>query len=263
MLHDIYHSAQRRDYRKQIFLFCTVVKSEQYLGVAQMTSDVDFSKSFGYWWEKTKWNGVMNLKWVYIKDVNYQEFSNIFYLDKPVTHHRDGTRLDFETGLKMLKIFSQANNNQNIFEDFPFMDEREEKMRVERDIMDSVSEPSKHSSGYHGHGYRENSRHHRDRHGHGYYRKQSKYSGGSEYHPKRKELPKKDFYEEREDRSEEKNPGIVIQKKSAKPKKSKKGGVLYQKKEQQPEASGDKSQIHTNEQDTSENKTIDLPPSHD
>lgn len=71
-----------------------------------MVSDVDFGKSFGYWWEKGKWMGVFKLKWIYIKDINYSQLSNIYQGDRAVTQHRDGTKLDFEAGIKMLKVFS-------------------------------------------------------------------------------------------------------------------------------------------------------------
>jgi YT521-B-like domain len=265
MLQDVYHSCNRRDFRRPIYFFYTVVNSDQYIGVAKMTTDVDFSKSFGYWWEKTKWNGVMNLQWIYVKDVQYSAFSNIYYMDKPVTHHRDGTRLDYETGMKMLKIYEKADDSQSIFDAFPYMDDREEKMRVDRDIMSTMNEPAKTSGSYHGSGNRDHGRHHRDRDGQGYYRKQNKYSGASEYHPKRKDNLKKDYYEEKEERSEEKNPGIVIQKKSTKSKKGKKNAPLYTKKEDQPTEKQDATveQTHEGKAEDKEAKdeTVTLPTS--
>lgn len=265
MLQDVYHNCNRRDSRKPIYLFYTVVGSDQYIGVAQMVSDVDFSKSFGYWWEKTKWSGVMNLKWIYVKDVEYSAFNNIYYMDKPVTHHRDGTKLDFETGMKMLKIYEKADDSNSIFDEFAYMDDREEKMRVDRDIMSSMNEATKGSGGYHGSGHRDHGRHHRDRDGQGYYRKQNKYSGGGEYHPKRKETYKRDYYEEKEDRSEEKNTGIVIQKKSTKAKKGKKNVPLYTKKEEQTgdkqSATVEQTQGSKAEDKDTKDKPVDTPTS--
>lgn len=230
-----------------------------------MVSEVDFSKSFSFWWEQTKWSGVMNLKWVYIKDINYSNFSNIFFMNKQVTHHRDGTKLDFETGMKMLKVFDQSKSPESIFDDFHTMDNREEKLRIERGLMDAVTEPAKGSSGYQGH-YKE--RHYRDRGDRGergdrdsqYYRK-PKYSG--EYQPKKKESYKKDYYyQEREERSEERNPGIVIQKKAAKSKKTK-HSKEYKRKEEKPvektEAPTEAGQDKATDSKDTQNVVVDVP----
>ena len=54
-----------------------VVNSEQYAGVAQITGDPDFQKSFNYWWEEGKWNGLMSVKWLYIKDLPYKHFDEV------------------------------------------------------------------------------------------------------------------------------------------------------------------------------------------
>jgi hypothetical protein len=268
-LNEAYLSGQRRDSKRPVYLFFTVVNSDQYIGVAQMVSEVDFSKSFSFWWEQTKWSGVMNLKWVYIKDINYQNFSNIFYMNKQVTHHRDGTKLDFETGMKMLKVFDQSKSQDSIFDDFHTMDNREEKLRIERGLMDSVAEPAK-GAGYQGH-YKDSHRHYRDRgdrndrnsdrDGH-YYRK-PKYSG--EYQPKKKDSFKgKDsyYYQEREDKSEERHPGIVIQKKSTKSKKVKQSKE-YKRKEEKPvekiETGTENTQDKTADQKDAQNLNVDVP----
>ena len=228
-----------------------------------MVSEVDFSKSFSFWWEMTKWSGVMNLKWVYVKDINYSHFNSIYYLNKQVTHHRDGTRLDFETGMKMLKVFDQSKSADSIFDEFQLMDNREEKLRIERGLLDSVAEPAKGSGGYHP--YKDSHRHYRERGGDRdrdshYYRK-PKYSG--DYQPKKKDSFKKDyFYQEREDRSEEPNPGIVIQKKTTKTKKAKPSKEYKRKDEQTAEKSeagaGTTHDKKTDKKD-SQNVDVDVP----
>lgn len=42
-----------------------------------MISEVDFSKSFGFWWEDSKWSGVFQIKWIFIKDVEYEHFADV------------------------------------------------------------------------------------------------------------------------------------------------------------------------------------------
>lgn len=267
-LQDAYSASQRKDGKgRPIFLFFTVVNSEQYTGVAQMNSDVDFGKSFGYWWEKTKWTGVFRIKWIFVKDVNYSNFSTIFQGDKPVTQHRDGTRLDYDIGMKMLRVIASTESSSSIFDEFNFMDNREEKMRIDRDLHDSVAETKQGSGGYQGHGHREHHRHHRDRDRDGHYhKKSSRYGGNTEYHKKRDGATTNNRRDndEREDRSEEKQPGIVIQKKSVKGKKQR-GGKEYTKKSElaayddsQGNEETQKGTTHT-EGISSADKTIEVP----
>lgn len=63
-----------------------MVKSQQFLGVAQMTSDFDPKDSFKYWWEECKWFGSFTLKWIYVKDVREKQFEHIreYLLIKPI-----------------------------------------------------------------------------------------------------------------------------------------------------------------------------------
>lgn len=121
-----------------IYAFYTVVSSEQYLGVAQITGDPDLSKSFNYWWEEGKWNGLMNVKWLYIKDIPYQHFKHLEEGDKPIPSLRDGTKISFENGVKMLSLFKDTEGYGNIFEAFAYMDDREEKLRLTRDLAQNL-----------------------------------------------------------------------------------------------------------------------------
>jgi len=264
---DSYQSGHRKDGKtRPVYFFFTVVNSDQYMGVAQMTSDVDFSKSFGYWWENSKWTGVFRIKWVFVKDVEYSQFTNLSSGDKPVTQNRDGTRLDFNTGIKMLKVFEQSKSTESIFNAFTYMDEREEKLRLARLANEVQNADSDKQGKYHGH---RGERNHRERGGDrdGYYRKSNRYSNsGSEYHPKRREGGSRRDYEEREERSEEKPLGIVIQKKAPKQKKTRgKGGHkdkasssdLYEEKKTAPVETPAKTT--TTETPVATDKTVDLP----
>lgn len=57
-----------------------------------------------------------------------------------MTQLRDGTKISFRTGMKMLKIFKEKQIEGSIFDSFPFMDEREEKLRVERSMQRQLEE---------------------------------------------------------------------------------------------------------------------------
>lgn len=208
--------------------------------MAQIVADLDFHKSFGYWWERTKWTGILKIKWIYVKDIEYTNFEKITFQDKSVTQHRDGTRLDFEAGMKMLKVYEQFEAKASIFEDFTYMDDREEKLRIEREVENIAMENLKPttSGGYQGHHHRDGYRGHRggdrdrdldrdrdyNRGDHrGGYRKYNnhRYSNNSEYHPKKEGTQRRERQDEYEEKYEDQAGGIFIQKKQPKQKKLK------------------------------------------
>ena len=59
VFHNAYVEAKKTN--SPVYFFYTVVGSEQYSGVAMMTSDVDMNKSFNYWWEEAKWTSGISL----------------------------------------------------------------------------------------------------------------------------------------------------------------------------------------------------------
>ena len=56
--------------------------SGRFVGIAKMNSEVEFDKMFMYWTQDSKWMGMMNLEWVYIKDVPFREFKEIVIMMK-------------------------------------------------------------------------------------------------------------------------------------------------------------------------------------
>ena len=65
-----------------VYLFFSCNGSGRFVGVAKMASEVDFDKMFMYWTQDSKWMGMMNLEWVFIKDVPFRQFKDIFILMK-------------------------------------------------------------------------------------------------------------------------------------------------------------------------------------
>lgn len=116
-----------------LFLVFTVVNSKQFCGVAEMKSEVNFKQIFNYWWEDVKWSGVFKLKWVFIKDVHHEDVRNISDGGTSIVQMKDGSRVSFESGMKLLRYFQESEFISNIFEAFDLMDEREEKLRIKRD----------------------------------------------------------------------------------------------------------------------------------
>ena len=139
MLNDLFKKYRRTN--TDIYLIYTVVGSGQYSGIARMCSEVELKKTFSYWWEEVKWSGVFNVEWIYIKDVLYDEVEDIRLQNgSKVVSSKDGTELDFETGMKMMDKFKYSIYVSDIFECFQFMDNREEKIRLKRDSMNQIIE---------------------------------------------------------------------------------------------------------------------------
>ena len=115
-----------------VFLFFSVNCSGHFNGVAQMMSEVDFSKSSGIWSDE-KWKGEFGVKWIYVKDVPNKEFRHIRVLsneNKPVTNSRDAQAVPCEQGRQVMKIIAQYSNGSNLFLDFDYYEGEEEKFKV-------------------------------------------------------------------------------------------------------------------------------------
>lgn len=110
-----------------------MVNSGQFCGVAEMVSEVAFDKIFNYWWEDLKWSGIFKINWVYVRDVHHSDVQNIRVNATPINLLKDGSRVDFHSGKQMLEAFRTSDVDSDIFEDFSFMDDREEKLRMKRD----------------------------------------------------------------------------------------------------------------------------------
>jgi hypothetical protein len=61
-----------------VYLFFSCNGSGRYVGIARMKGDVDEGKQFLYWTQDSKWTGLFDIEWVFIKDVPFRCFKNIF-----------------------------------------------------------------------------------------------------------------------------------------------------------------------------------------
>ncbi|CAD8061228.1 unnamed protein product [Paramecium sonneborni] len=114
---------------KTVYLFFSVVRSGQFVGVAKLTSGYK-DESFQYWWEIKKWKGHFNVQWLYVKDVPNKHFEHLKNSDNvEVTRSRDGVLLSWETGKEMMKIFEDFADKKSILNDFNVIDEREQALR--------------------------------------------------------------------------------------------------------------------------------------
>ena len=113
-----------------VFLFYSVVKSGQFVGVAKLVSDLQ-DESFPYWWQLKKWKGHFKVQWVQVKDIPNKHLEQ--FLNKEgvsVTHSKDGSVVEWNKhGKNLLKFYEDFKSYYNIFHDFDKMEEREKELR--------------------------------------------------------------------------------------------------------------------------------------
>jgi len=119
----------------EIYLVFSVVSSNQFLGVAKMTSNVNDQETFKYWWEPCKWFGTIQVEWLFIKDIHHSNFEHITEgeYSAPVVYSRDSTPISAESGKMILQTFKEHHPKPNILDSFEYMDRREDYIRAQRD----------------------------------------------------------------------------------------------------------------------------------
>lgn len=60
-----------------VYLFFSCNGSGRYIGVARMLSEVNETKEFNYWTQDSKWQGLFDVEWVFIKDIPFKSFKMI------------------------------------------------------------------------------------------------------------------------------------------------------------------------------------------
>lgn len=89
------------------------------MGLAQMTSEVEYRVNFNYWSQNDKWKGFFFINWLCIKDIPNKEFRHLvneYNENKPVTSSRDTQEIVPSVGLEMLKIFYSYQMKTSIFD---------------------------------------------------------------------------------------------------------------------------------------------------
>ncbi|XP_057780294.1 YTH domain-containing protein ECT1-like isoform X2 [Salvia miltiorrhiza] len=117
-----------------VFLFFSVNGSGQFVGVAEMIGQVDFSKNMDFW-QLDKWNGFFPLKWHIIKDVPNTQLRHIILENnenKAVTYSRDTQEIELKPGLEILSIFKNYSAKTCVLDDFNFYENREKALKAKR-----------------------------------------------------------------------------------------------------------------------------------
>ena len=96
-----------------------------------MKSSCDFNRTFEYWSQDNKWQGLFDIEWLFIKDVPFKEFKNIIITMrdgeiKPISHARDTQEIPYEKAKIMLNIIEKYENSNSILEHFEYYDMRQD-----------------------------------------------------------------------------------------------------------------------------------------
>ncbi|GFQ03964.1 yth domain-containing family protein 2 [Phtheirospermum japonicum] len=133
-----------------VFLFFSVNGSGQFVGVAEMIGQVDFSKNMDFW-QLDKWNGFFPLKWHIIKDVPNTLLRHIILENnenRPVTYSRDTQEIGLKQGLEMLGIFKNYSERTSVLDDFNFYENREKSFKVKRNAKSASQIDGSKNIGY-------------------------------------------------------------------------------------------------------------------
>lgn len=60
-----------------VYLFFSCNGSGRYIGLARMKNEVNETKQFMYWTQDSKWPGLFDVDWIFIKDVPFKNFKHI------------------------------------------------------------------------------------------------------------------------------------------------------------------------------------------
>lgn len=115
-----------------VFLLFSVNGSRQFIGVARMTSEVNFKGKCTHWMQSDKWMGIFKLEWLFIKDIPNREFTHLLVAwneNKPVTNMRDAQEVPLEQGAAMLRIFKSYSTDCSVLDEFEHYDNDEAKRK--------------------------------------------------------------------------------------------------------------------------------------
>jgi hypothetical protein len=115
----------------EVYLFFSTNGSGRFVGVARMKGEVDYNKIFPYWTQDSKWGGLFDIEWVFVKDIPFRAFKNIIITlrdgnVRPVSNSRDTQEIPHTEGVKMFEITKEYLNTNTILEHFEYYDIRQE-----------------------------------------------------------------------------------------------------------------------------------------
>lgn len=110
---------------KTVYLVWQAETSANALGVSKLMSDFNKTNVFDLWYNKSKEKvGAFTISWVYIKTIDLLKFSEICNLST----FEDGEEIEHSVGLKLMNEFCNTSLDGSLFDLFPAMDLREDRL---------------------------------------------------------------------------------------------------------------------------------------
>ncbi len=114
-----------------VYLFFSFKDINRFLGVAKMKSVVYFEKIFPFWTRDNKWGGLLEIEWIFIKDVPNKQFKDVSIkmtdgVTRPVIYSRDCQEVSLNEARSMMEIMENYINSNTILEHFEYYDIRQE-----------------------------------------------------------------------------------------------------------------------------------------
>ena len=103
--------------------------------MAIMTKAPMFEKEFAYSGEIGKWKGLMDIKWIFIRDLYFSDIGYMKEKKKDISELKDGTSLSLNNALILIEKFNKIKEKSDIFVRFPQLDKNEKDVRSKADSM--------------------------------------------------------------------------------------------------------------------------------
>lgn len=126
--------------KRPVYLLFSTYKSNQFTGLAQMKSEVNFKNVFPLW-ARDNWRGTFDIEWLLVKDVPFREFRNvpcekrekkengeynfINYSTKSLSNSPDCQQVSTEEAKEIIQIMVDYQNKNSILEHFEYYDRRQ------------------------------------------------------------------------------------------------------------------------------------------
>jgi len=125
---------------KKVFLLFSTFKANQFIGLAEMKSEVNFKNVFPLW-ARDNWKSTFEIEWVLIKDVHFREFRNVScekrekgvngeynfinYSSKSLTNSPDCQLVPLNEAKEIIQVMIDFQNRNSILEHFEYYDRRQ------------------------------------------------------------------------------------------------------------------------------------------
>jgi YT521-B-like domain len=124
MISAIYTQAQEEG--KEVFLIMGTNCDTNCYGIARLNSNL-IRDQYHLWWQNIKYKGTFEVEWLHVKTINLATI-NIKEENCGIHELPDGSEINTYSGQKIMRIFEKASKKGNIFDLFPILDMREDRL---------------------------------------------------------------------------------------------------------------------------------------